>query len=567
MDQNSAMRAFIAMPFHPSLDWLYAIVEKNCLICGIEPRRVDRIAGVENIWDAIVEEIRNCDLVIADFSPDPMLCRYELDTAARRNAANTNVATEAGYARALGKPVILLTSDPESLPFDWRVKLAIVYPKDMSNVDAIMALHRRLESALDSEKAKWAKRKKREAEESERQKDEMDLWREQEREKLRQEVAEKWAQLEREIEKLRRSEAEKSDRKAQEAQRSTSEAVRTSDDDLIFERESPGSLLETGEEQQGRISDNDEVDEMFGEEHLGAVKDMVRKDVEEEEIEFAKPTWITSDDGRYRAYADGVIEDPKTGLEWYCGPDEDTTWDMAHAWVCGLTVAGGGWRMPTIKELEGIVVAGTWAFYPRYLDPVFPMEGGYWMWSGELCDDRGKPRTQDGNLPCARGFDLGISRADWYGRNRRSGGRVFAVRKNHVIRTSDDGRFQAYVNGIIEDTKTGLEWYVGPQENTSWDEAEVLIFKLTVAGGGWRMPTIAELKGIAEKGKRKNEPKYLDLIFPAHGYYVWSGEVCNEKPHCAHVFTFHNDPPEILGRCHSHGCRWYAVRTRKKWRI
>ena len=57
-------------------------------------------------------------------------------------------------------------------------------------------------------------------------------------------------------------------------------------------------------------------------------------------------------DGDFVAYANGVVADTKTGLEWLAGPDVDTSYHRAVEWVRGLTVAGGGWRMPTAKDLR-----------------------------------------------------------------------------------------------------------------------------------------------------------------------------------------------------------------------
>ena len=57
-------------------------------------------------------------------------------------------------------------------------------------------------------------------------------------------------------------------------------------------------------------------------------------------------------DGDFVAYANGVVVDMRTGLEWIAGPDVDTSYYQAAEWVRGLTVAGGGWRMPTPAELR-----------------------------------------------------------------------------------------------------------------------------------------------------------------------------------------------------------------------
>jgi hypothetical protein len=60
---------------------------------------------------------------------------------------------------------------------------------------------------------------------------------------------------------------------------------------------------------------------------------------------------VVGRDGSFVACANGVVADRQTGLAWFAGPDVDTSYYQAVAWVRGLTVAGGGWRMPTAGEL------------------------------------------------------------------------------------------------------------------------------------------------------------------------------------------------------------------------
>lgn len=58
-------------------------------------------------------------------------------------------------------------------------------------------------------------------------------------------------------------------------------------------------------------------------------------------------------DGIYVAYATGIVKDSNTGLEWKVGPDRDTDWNEARSWVQDLNLDGGGWRMPTMDEVQG----------------------------------------------------------------------------------------------------------------------------------------------------------------------------------------------------------------------
>jgi hypothetical protein len=88
---------------------------------------------------------------------------------------------------------------------------------------------------------------------------------------------------------------------------------------------------------------------------------------------------ITGHDGNLVAYATGMVYDKNTGLAWVAGPDRNTTWDEARSWVENLTVAGGGWRMPTMKELKTLYQKGAGT---RNMTPLLKTTG-WWVWSGE----------------------------------------------------------------------------------------------------------------------------------------------------------------------------------------
>lgn len=89
-------------------------------------------------------------------------------------------------------------------------------------------------------------------------------------------------------------------------------------------------------------------------------------------------------DGKRFTQADnGVITDSLTGLEWYVNPNPDNKFHQAKAWAEGLTVAGGGWRLPTMAELKAIYQKDASAYH---MDPLFQVKGA-WAWSGELRND------------------------------------------------------------------------------------------------------------------------------------------------------------------------------------
>jgi len=132
-------------------------------------------------------------------------------------------------------------------------------------------------------------------------------------------------------------------------------------------------------------------------------------------LNFAMPVeWIG--DLHYEKYASGIVKDTKTDLEWYAGPNFDTTWDEAKSWVASLDVDGGGWRMPTREELRSLYMAGTGM-------TSLLKTTGMVVWSGEI-----------GNSSNAWGFYVSIGRVFRFARDNSLSKRGFAVRSRIGIR-------------------------------------------------------------------------------------------------------------------------------------
>jgi uncharacterized caspase-like protein len=104
-----------------------------------------------------------------------------------------------------------------------------------------------------------------------------------------------------------------------------------------------------------------------------------RKRLEAEKKKVAIAKKEIGRDGTLIAYATGVVYDKNTGLEWYAGPNRTTNWYQAKRWVESLNVAGGGWRMPTRKELKTLYKRGAGT---RNMTPLLKTTG-WWIWSGE----------------------------------------------------------------------------------------------------------------------------------------------------------------------------------------
>ena len=122
---------------------------------------------------------------------------------------------------------------------------------------------------------------------------------------------------------------------------------------------------------------------------------------------------IIARDGHYIKYANGIVKDIVTQLEWYAGPDEGMTVNEANRWVASLNVNGGGWRMPTRSELGGLYQKGAGS---RNMTSLLKTSGG-WVWSGETKV-----------TPSAWGFDFSDGDNYWNHSTNRASRRGFAVR-------------------------------------------------------------------------------------------------------------------------------------------
>ncbi len=104
-----------------------------------------------------------------------------------------------------------------------------------------------------------------------------------------------------------------------------------------------------------------------------------------------------------------------------------------------------------------------------------------------------------------------------------------------AVAGGEKGRYTRADNGVITDHVTGLEWYVNPSPHNTWLEARDWAAHLSVAGGSWRLPTLAELKAQYNKGASRVN---MDPLFDLPGAYVWSGDL--KDPEFAWGFAFYS---------------------------
>ncbi|MBW1754066.1 MAG: DUF1566 domain-containing protein [Deltaproteobacteria bacterium] len=268
---------------------------------------------------------------------------------------------------------------------------------------------------------------------------------------------------------------------------------------------------------------------------------------------------VIGDDKWLVVYNNSVVKDKKTGLEWYAGHDRDTNWYEAKRWVENLNVAGGGWRMPTIKELKTLYQEGT----GTHNMPPLLKTTGWWVWSSETKDSlalsfyiyagfEGLYLREDSVSSRGLAVRLRSKAIDEPNKNQLSNGETTKV--------IDKGRrFIAHNNGVVYDKETGLEWYVGPDRDTTWYKAESWVKNLTVDGGGWRMPTKKELKSLYNKGAGQRN---MTPLLKTTGWWVWSGEIKGSSSAWGFYFSYGSE--YLYSRdSYYYGERGFAVRFRK----
>lgn len=107
------MKCFIIMPFAKEFGDVYATVRRS--IASVREAqadcfRLDEIKAAGRITDDLARELNESSICIADLT-----------------GCNPNVMWEVGYAMALRKPVIFISQDVGSLPFDLRLMRTLAY--------------------------------------------------------------------------------------------------------------------------------------------------------------------------------------------------------------------------------------------------------------------------------------------------------------------------------------------------------------------------------------------------------------------------------------------------------
>jgi len=81
-------------------------------------------------------------------------------------------------------------------------------------------------------------------------------------------------------------------------------------------------------------------------------------------------------------------------------------------------------------------------------------------------------------------------------------------------------RFTLSNDGITDDSRTGLQWAPVFRQHMTWFQANDYSRTLNLAGGGWRLPTRAELRSIYDKSM----PNGADPVFDINRNLLWTSE-------------------------------------------
>lgn len=95
-----------------------------------------------------------------------------------------------------------------------------------------------------------------------------------------------------------------------------------------------------------------------------------------------------------------------------------------------------------------------------------------------------------------------------------------------------------------------------PGRDITWDEANAWVHSLDADGGGWRLPTIAELKGLFQ---RNTGARNMPPLLRSNDWSVWSGEAKGAASRWAFRFQFGS--VTCYSRGYSYEGRAFAVRV------
>jgi len=139
-------------------------------------------------------------------------------------------------------------------------------------------------------------------------------------------------------------------------------------------------------------------------------------------------------------------------------------------------------------------------------------------------------------------------------------GETLKLRNDFVLTFSP---FNVTPDGVIQDQRTGLEWAPVALMTINYDGAVAYAKSLRLSGGGWRLPTVDELKDLYESGQRGCG---LDSAFENPRPKAWSSDPRNPSKRWLVRFSSYEVHTELWDQesppCDD--CRVLPVRSAKR---
>lgn len=243
-----------------------------------------------------------------------------------------------------------------------------------------------------------------------------------------------------------------------------------------------------------------------------------KPDEENQKLALARPTSPPAvkeigRDGRFIAYSDGTVLDTTTHLIWAAKDNGEAILNWSAAKKYCENYLGGGytdWRMPKIDELAALYGEGIGYTTGNKATPVTKVRltnlmklSSNYVWAAE---------TRNAEAAC---YEFANGQKDWAHLSTHwyRALPVRSVKKDSVVKEiGRDGRFIAYDNGTVLDTKTNLMWtsWDNGGENINWHDAKR--YCENYRGGGyadWRMPTWDELAELYDSSITNTHPPAL----------------------------------------------------------
>lgn len=139
MQTSPKLYCFCVMPFDSSFDDIYELgIKEACEQAGAYCERVDEQIHHDSVVQRIYNQIAKADVVIADLS-----------------GQSANVFYETGYAHALDKPTILITSNEDEIPYNLKHYPHIIYGSSISKLRE--SLRARVRHYVENPQSSWQK--------------------------------------------------------------------------------------------------------------------------------------------------------------------------------------------------------------------------------------------------------------------------------------------------------------------------------------------------------------------------------------------------------------------------